>query len=208
MAKPNGTEVSSRRPVSRQAPVQADEIVDAAERCFARFGVERTTMGDVAREAKVHRATVYRRFAERNDLIVAVLLKRSRPVIQRAANRVAGGADASSAVVESLVSSIDDALGDEQLVALFTSSSAAVTAQLASLDSEFFRLALEVTRPVLEQAKVAGELREGIDPEDAVRWLLRISLSFLTSEPRLDPAEQRRLLRTYVTPAIFSKGSA
>ncbi|MFL6090101.1 MAG: hypothetical protein ACJ71Z_08180 [Aeromicrobium sp.] len=106
-------------------------------------------------------------------------------------------------MIESLVTAVEDALGDERLVELFTSSSAAVTAQLSSLDSEFFRLALDVTRPVLERAKASGELRVGIDPEDAVRWLLRISLLFLTSDPPLDPDEQRRLLRTYVAPAMF-----
>ncbi|MFZ0713475.1 helix-turn-helix domain-containing protein, partial [Mycobacterium sp.] len=34
-------------------------ILAAAERCFARFGIMKTKMEDVAREANLSRATVY-----------------------------------------------------------------------------------------------------------------------------------------------------
>ena len=179
-------------------------LIEAAERCFARFGIERTTMSDIASEAGVHRATLYRHFKDRNQLVVAVLLKKCRPIIARAASRFEVGVEPSIAIVETLVAAADDALNDTELNALFTSSSAAVTAQLTSLSSEFFALALDATLPTLKRASDKGQLRDGIDPEDAIRWLLRVSLAFLTSEPRLDPDEQRRLLRTYVTPSIFT----
>src|SRR4051812_23539304 len=112
MANPSAANSRARRQDRRGSPVSAHQLIEAAERCFARFGVERTTMNDVAREAHVHRATVYRHFAERNDLITAVLLKKSRPVMERAAGRATESGDASAAVVESLVTAIDDALSD------------------------------------------------------------------------------------------------
>src|SRR3954465_4504351 len=42
------------------APPLEERIVDAALRCIARWGVAKTTLDDVAREAGCSRATVYR----------------------------------------------------------------------------------------------------------------------------------------------------
>src|SRR5438552_9828289 len=50
-------------------------IVDAALRCIARFGVGKTTLDDVAAEARCSRATVYRLFPGGKDrLLDAVVL--------------------------------------------------------------------------------------------------------------------------------------
>ena len=39
---------------------ELDPYLDAAQRCFQRFGLSRTTVPDIAREARVSRSTVYR----------------------------------------------------------------------------------------------------------------------------------------------------
>ena len=50
-------------------------LLDAAEECFAHYGVAKTTVEDVAAKAKVSRATVYRYFDGRDDLLLGVLLR-------------------------------------------------------------------------------------------------------------------------------------
>ncbi len=52
-----------------------ERLVDAAEACVDRFGLAKTTLEDIAREAAVSRATVYRYFANRDELMLAVLLR-------------------------------------------------------------------------------------------------------------------------------------
>ena len=49
---------------------QDRRIVEAALRCFARWGVGKTTLDDVAREADYSRATVYRFFPGGKDALV------------------------------------------------------------------------------------------------------------------------------------------
>src|SRR3546814_9749490 len=44
-----------------------DRLIDAAETCFTRFGVAKTTLEDIATEAGVSRATVYRYFEGGRD---------------------------------------------------------------------------------------------------------------------------------------------
>ncbi|MGW5381823.1 TetR/AcrR family transcriptional regulator [Nocardia sp. NPDC003963] len=47
-------------------------ILDAARTQFETFGVKKTTIGDVARQAEVDRGTIYRRIGSREDLVRAV----------------------------------------------------------------------------------------------------------------------------------------
>ncbi|GGK99329.1 TetR/AcrR family transcriptional regulator [Nocardia jinanensis] len=47
-------------------------ILDAARTQFELFGVKKTTIGDVARQADVDRGTIYRRIGSRDDLVRAV----------------------------------------------------------------------------------------------------------------------------------------
>lgn len=50
-----------------------EKILDAAVAEFERHGVRRVALDDVARRAGVSRTTIYRRFANRDDLIAAVV---------------------------------------------------------------------------------------------------------------------------------------
>ncbi|MFI0354803.1 TetR/AcrR family transcriptional regulator [Actinomadura sp. 9N407] len=57
---------------------QVDRILDAALELFETFGLRRTTMDDVARASGLGRATIYRRFPGKNDLVTGVLLREAR----------------------------------------------------------------------------------------------------------------------------------
>lgn len=180
-----------------------DGIIDAAERAFARFSLSRTSMADVAREAGVHRATLYRHFETRSELVLAVLLRECRPIIDRAAAVMTRADDIDEGIVTALVGAIGDLEHSERLAILFDADTAADTAQVATLSAEFVALAVAATRPAFERAEGLGVLRPGVDITDATNWLLRVAMSFLTDSPRLSRREQSRLLRTCVMPAFF-----
>lgn len=59
-----------------------DRILDAAFECAARLGLGRTTMGDVAREARLSRQTLYRYFPNRHDLLLAIVLREEEQLIE------------------------------------------------------------------------------------------------------------------------------
>lgn len=58
-----------------------DRILDAAFECAARYGLGRTTMADVAREARLSRQSLYRYFPSRHDLILALVLREEQTMI-------------------------------------------------------------------------------------------------------------------------------
>jgi len=55
-----------------RAAASRARIIEAASRCLARWGIAKTTVDDVAREAGMSRATVYRAFGGKDELVVAV----------------------------------------------------------------------------------------------------------------------------------------
>lgn len=68
------TETRPTRPPGRPRNVDADgAILEAAVRVLARHGYEGMSMDLVAQEAEVGRATVYRRFASKAELVTAAI---------------------------------------------------------------------------------------------------------------------------------------
>jgi AcrR family transcriptional regulator len=51
--------------------------LDAAATCYLRIGVAKTTAADIAREAGVSRATLYRRYGSHESIFLAVLTRES-----------------------------------------------------------------------------------------------------------------------------------
>ena len=58
----------------RQSSLRTRELlIDAARQLFARFGVEKTTMNDIAEASKRGRRTVYMYFNSKSDVFYAVV---------------------------------------------------------------------------------------------------------------------------------------
>lgn len=97
--------MSSRE--KRRPRASADEvrvhIVDAAAVCYARRGVARTTMDDVAREAGHGRATLYRHFRSRHDLGLAVLAQETVRFLGHMEDRLRAAGSLHDVVVTSFV---------------------------------------------------------------------------------------------------------
>ena len=68
----HGTGLSADPDEARQ------QILAAAERVIMRYGVPKTTMDDIGKEAGVSRPTVYRYFGDRDALLGALIERRSR----------------------------------------------------------------------------------------------------------------------------------
>src|SRR5438270_1360022 len=55
---------------SDRVATQEQRVIDAALRCIARWGIGKTTLDDVAREASCSRATIYRLFPGGKDSLL------------------------------------------------------------------------------------------------------------------------------------------
>ena len=72
-------------------------ILDSARSLYIEYGLRRTTMEDVSKRAGMGRATLYRRFSEKDQLFKAVIfrdLQRSLVHIEEAINDLGSALDA------------------------------------------------------------------------------------------------------------------
>ena len=186
-------------------PGRRDLIADAARRCFARWGVSRTRMEDIAKECGVPRPVLYRHYASKEALLVEVMVRhidRRREELHR---RVRRRGRSAPLIVEALRAGItggtDRAVSDwlldddvRHLTARLVAGSAAVSAAMA-----------EYWRPYLEYARDRGELRPGVELDEAARWLTFMVFHFLSVPETVPPADDLpRYLRTFVVNALVA----
>ncbi len=182
---------------------QASRVLDAAFTCIGRVGLAKTTLDDVAREAGCARATVYRCFDNKQQLLVALVAREvvtlRNAVVEAAASDITL-ADAITTVVTTAARFLSDhrALGfvavhEPEIIVPF--------------------LAFEREDAVLRTAAalVAPAFARFLDDADAVRlgeWLARITLSYLFSPSEnfdiTDAELVRPLVDDFVVPGFVN----
>jgi AcrR family transcriptional regulator len=206
------TEPASRPATWGDRPPVDDEearrrLLDAAEVCYERRGVSRTTVDDIAKEASVHRTTVYRYFGSRDDVLAFVLLRETAGVIASAEQALTHDGPFGHRLLDALDGAIGVVQESRWLSVLFSPESLSMTVSVAA--SGAFRDRIRaVLRPHVEAAKVNGELREQLDPDAAADWLVRVAqmllMEHLTARPDETRLDRRALLRDFVIPGILN----
>lgn len=182
-----------------------DRLIDAAEACFSRFGVSKTTLEDIASQAGVSRATVYRYFeGGRDEIILGVVLREAGVFLDALQRRVERESNLADAIVEGIVYTMASVRKNEHLALLFAPEVAGQTTSIAGASTALFELTTDFLRPIFEQAQQQGQLRDGVVAEDAAEFVLRTILSLLSVEGprRRSDAKQRQFLRTFCAGAI------
>ena len=179
-------------------------MIDGAEACFRRYGMMKTTVEDVAAAAEVSRATVYRYFADRDELILAVLLREAERFLQRLERRVANQPDLGHALVAGVLYTMKAVDADENLALLFAPEAVGTTTKIAGASAALFSITGDFLRPIFAAARQRGELRPEVDIDDASEWLLRVILSLLTVKgPKArSQAETAKFLEDLLVPSL------
>lgn len=92
-------------PHSREAETRA-RIVATAERLFREIGFQKTTVADIARELRMSPANVYRFFASKSDIHMAVAAQLMGEV-EAAARKIAFGPESASERLRTLILSTE-----------------------------------------------------------------------------------------------------
>lgn len=183
-----------------------ERIVNAADGCFARYGVGKTTVEDIAAAAGLSRATVYRSFAGgRDEVILAVVLRDLQRFLDRLAARLRREPSVTDAIVEGIVDAVAFVRGEPRVAALLTPEAAGHTqAAVVGAAEHLLAVCADHVRPHFTVAQREGLLRSDITVEGSVEFLFRIISSMIVM-PRED--EPRAFLRTYVVPALAESKS-
>jgi AcrR family transcriptional regulator len=180
-------------------------LVDAAEGCFREFGFANTTVDTVARRANVSRATVYRYFDGRDELVVEVVLRTADRYLRRLRPEIDELTSLAEVVVEWVVR-VERATRRDSMLSLLWQPDMEISsaAMMVAASAGLFERMMDFFAPYFQ--RFAGELRQGVDLPGVTEWILRILVSFLTVEGvnRRSRDGQRAYLRLYMVPAICS----
>lgn len=179
-----------------------DRVLDALRVCCDRWGFERVTIDDIAAEAGISRATVYRLFPGGKDVMFERFRDReTRRFFDDLDAHVAAADDLEDVVVAVLVEALAGLQRDEHLQTMLATQPGDIVRQMSVDDlPHIIEVATAFLTPRVEthiEPARAGELAE---------FLTRLVLSYFFSPSArvdlTDPASARAFTRRFVLPAF------
>ena len=185
-------------------PTLHDRVLAAARRCFARYGVDRTTMHDIAKEAGIGRTGVYRLGLTRPELTEAAIVSRLRELgegIRPIADRDAPFAEL---LLDTSIATVDAARSDPELHHLLnTTTTVSLHRLITGHESSMQKIVLDVLGPMLQRGRAQGEMRHEISDDRAIEWLRGVYLMLILRED-LDADAERALVADFVLPSLLA----
>jgi AcrR family transcriptional regulator len=155
-------------------PVGLDRHLDAAARCFSRYGVSRTTVVDVARELRVTRATVYRRAGPIDHLARQLFTRELHRLLAELSGHLEGRHDA-GAVVEVIAVVVDRARSHPVMAKVLADEPELARSLLMGRLDEVIELAAPLLEPLV--GNVTPE--RSVDARASSELLARLAVSLV-----------------------------
>ncbi|MET8424073.1 TetR/AcrR family transcriptional regulator [Nocardia sp. NPDC059246] len=185
------------------------KVLDAALMAFLDFGIKRTSMVEVARRGGLSLATLYRRFAGKNDLIQAVGLRQARQLVEDidAAVQVPVERDASAEeqITVLFIAFIEGLRGNQLLGRLLKTEPEVVLPYLTVQGAPVIELGRDYLAEFIARLQAEGKLPQ-YDPLPLAEMIARAALSLaLTPQtviPLDDPVALRQFARDHIIPGF------
>lgn len=184
-----------------QTDLAVGRILAAAGEAFARLGVGRVTMSDVAAHAGCSRGTIYRYFKTRDELHVAYVTHRAREVSAEVAGIVAPITDPVERLTATVLESVRAVRARPDLSVWFDAGQAGHTARLSGRPELYEALADGIATSLGDADRPAAGRREPL------RWIVRVIVSLLAM-PGASDEEERTIVSRFVVPGILADGPA
>jgi AcrR family transcriptional regulator len=177
------------------------KIIDAAIRCVKQWGIEKTNLNDIAKEAGVTRPTVYSYFPNRHDVIRTALLQSGYGFAQRVLSHMKQFNNTRDRLMETLLFALAE-LPKEPYLALITDSHLSSQINEDALnDSEGQLICFQLFQAIYEHDMPNDEALMEIT-EMTTRVLL--SLLMLKGPLHRNREQQKAFLERRLLPSILS----
>ena len=182
-----------------------DRLLDAADRCLRTTGIRRTTVGQIAEDAGVSRAWLYRLFPDKITLIGAALVRGDESFWAQA-HALVGAATTLADQVAAAVTFSRSKRPGALVLQLQESEPEALAAVIGSGIRQVLPGMASFWHPYLEAAQLRGEVRADLDIPHAAEWILRMVLSLVTVPGDAvdvdDPQQVRDFLRAFLVAGL------
>lgn len=181
------------------------EILDGALSAFLEFGIRRTSMGEVAKRSNLSPATLYRRFAQKSDIVRAVATREALRLIEDVDACIDTGASAEEQVVEGFVAFTQGVRRNKLLTRLLVTEPEFTLPLLTTEAGPFLALGREYLAAFTRRLQAEGKLQP-YDPDPVAEILARLALSLVLTPdgviPVDDVAAARDFARRHITALV------
>ena len=153
-----------------------EKILDAAAECILAYGVERTTVTEIARRARVSRPTIYRRWPDIRWVIAELLTNRIAGVLEEIPDRGVGR----EALVERVVAVAEHLRRDEVVMSVIVNAPNLAMVYIAERLGASQKILVEALAEAITAAQDDGSVRQG-DPRQMGAMCLLVTQSTIQS---------------------------
>ena len=181
-------------------------IIEAARKRFRKTGLAETTLEMVAEDAKIARPHLYRYFKDKSDLVSEVLVAEADAINQQRRGKIKGLKSFEEILVRSFEGTVETVYADQFWADIVSPGNVPYTAYVATNDPRVLDSNMAYWEPILEHAEKTGELREGLDRQEILRWLLALEFMFMERTEIFETLDDvRHYAETFVVPALVSR---
>lgn len=157
-------------------------ILDAAATCVLAYGVERTTLTEIARRARVSRPTIYRRWPDIRFLLAELLTMRIAGVLEDVPER---GSDR-EALVARIVAASEYLRGDEVVMSVLHNAPNLAMVYITERLGTSQQILIDTLAHAIKLAQDNGSVRAG-EPRRLAAMCLLITQSAIQSAQMVEP---------------------
>jgi AcrR family transcriptional regulator len=182
-------------------PASLDPFLDATSRCFARYGVRRTSVQDVAGELGVNRTTVYRQVGNIEQQAMLLAARDSHRLLSRLPGRITFPIGPRT-VVDLLATLVREARAHPVMAKMLADERDLIGSFVARDVPELLDRATAAFVPLVGLAMSTGAASGNLawrDPVVLAQWLVRITASLILIEP---PGTLEDFLAELLVPAL------
>ena len=182
-------------------------ILDATAAVLTQLPLSKVTMDDVARAAGVARQTIYKYYASRDDLVVALLVDETNRTHRPALVAMHRRARSAGQLTKMILEQLRLATGWVLLGRTFDPGLAPRMVELVLRSDALGRCVRALWVPILADYRDDGILRDDLDLDETVRWLTYQYVWLLSHPGALanDPDTLAHYIHTYLTSALVRR---
>lgn len=186
---------------------RAEAILEAARSLFIRYGLRRTSLNDIARAAGVSRATLFRRFPNREALLAELVQAEAHRLIARVDEQVTAASSPEDRLVTGFLAFMKELRGHDLLRPLMTSDPEQILPLLTTDGAPALALGRAFVLSWLHRARADGATLTG-EPEHLAELFIRLAHSLALTPQTPLPVNDDQALRDFATrclvPMTFS----
>lgn len=185
-----------------------DKIIDATVKCFQRFGINKTSMDDIAKVAKVSRPTIYRYFPSRHHLAIEVVVREIRDHTRLVTPILRDIKFPPKAMLEGIVLAVSTARDHPYTRIVLSDAGAELLARVPGTDQALLDAMGEQWLPSLTRWRETGYLKPSVRLDDLLLWITFYMQSSIGKGDFLAISEERmrRMLSSLLIPSVFDFG--